>query len=146
MTAIDIIREALATSAMTRYELAALAGVGHQRICALMKDMADLVFIESWDCQPKGPRVPRYRIGTQPDAPKPPKLTSTEKSRRYRATENGRKVARECEKRWCASERGKEYNAARSKANYAKKKYLRLGLEKFDPLMAAIMGRRETSA
>lgn len=105
------------------------------------------IYIAGWRRSAQGPIVALLRWGSQPDVPKPPPLTSAEKSSKYRASESGHATAKMSSIKWRQSERGKarqdaynETRKARYRARIQAKKTAHAELKMRDPLLAAIMG------
>jgi len=89
-----------------------------------------------------GPYVAYYSWGPGVDAQRPAPQPRSIVHKRYRQTENGKAVCRACRNRWRASETGSDYMLSYNKARWAREKLSKGGLAAIDPLLAAIMGRR----
>lgn len=122
--------------------IAKFANKSEQYVGKVIKKMHEDgdVHINHWERGEVGPYVAFFKYGPGEDAERPKALTRTERSRRYRSTENGKRVCKEINDRWNASERGTEYRKKYDQSKWIRKKLESGGLARIDPLMAAIYG------
>lgn len=122
-------------------EIAAKAGRRPQSVRHVIERLHDKgqVHIKRWKRGNAGPYVAYYFWGPGVDAPRPEAQPRSVVHKRYRETENGKKVCRACRKRWRKSAEGglsiKSYNRGR----WAREKFSKGGVAAIDPLLAAIM-------
>lgn len=102
---------------------------------------AGQVHIKRWK-RTVGPYVACYFWGAGTDAPRPAPEPRSIVHKRYRQSEHGKSVCRACRDRWRASDNGAAYTVSYNKARWAREKFSKGGLAAIDPLLAAIMGRR----
>lgn len=136
--AVYLIRDAISEKAMTKGELAEAIQRTPQTVGNIVNRIRDELFIESWEVG-RGPHKPRYKLGNSEDAPKPERMTTAEKVKRYRESPRGKKVCRKCRIRWRRSASGRDYERRRNKNKTAINIFETKGVSGIDPLLAAIM-------
>ncbi len=101
-----------------------------------------LIHIDHFIRNSPGQPIPYYSIGFCPDAKRPTPLTTKEKSAAYRTSTKGRRNAKRSASRWRKSEHGKMLNKSSQQTRSTKRKLESGMLEKIDPLLAVLYGRK----
>ena len=151
----EVLTTLSAWSPMCARDYAELTGLAYNvawdRLARLNR--AGLIHIDHWQRRRSGKHTPFFAIGTLSDAPPLPVLTQQEKSARYRASEKGKaayaKAARRRRKReklrrkndpaWAERMRAYGREWCRKKHGHKPRRAI-VAVEKFDPLLAALMG------
>lgn len=140
----EMLPEIIGKRSKSAPKIAAVAGRRPQSVTDLLNRLhaKGEVHIKRWTRGASGPYIACFLWGPGKDAKRPAPISDAEKSRRYRNTENGKKVCKACRDRWHATEQGKDYVESYNKARWAREKFSKGGLAAIDPLLAAVMGRR----
>lgn len=142
---------------LTYRDYAAIAGIDLKAAFERVRRLWDqkVLHVVRYERGRSGKPVPHYGIGNAPDAPKPDPLPMAEKVAKYQASEKGQKAlakarrrryAREKEMRqtdpvW--AEKTRHYGREWSRKKYGHKPRRALvAVERFDPVLAALMGRK----
>lgn len=134
---------------------AELAGIKYNAAFDRLTRMHDagLIHIDHFERRKSGKHRPHYAIGKHPDAPPLATYTEEEKRRRYRESDKGKatyaKAARKRNKRaktgrktdlaWAERQRAYNREYMRKRHGHKPRRAL-VAVEKFDPLLAAMMG------
>lgn len=151
-----VLRALSAFEPMSVREYAENFGIDNKAAFERMRRMWDakLLHVAEYRRQRSGPPTPAYAIGNLPDAERPKPVAVSEKVAKYQASEKGKATTAKCRKR----QRAKHKRRMESDLAYAeaKRAYQRLWsqkkhghkprrrlveVEKFDPILAALMGR-----
>lgn len=140
---IDLLPEMLKERPMTKREIEKAAGRNHSTVTRALDLLAGSIYVAEWSRGVRGPITPRWGWGNKPNATKPAPIPQSERSRRYRETEHGRKVTKRAQRRWRKSANGKVRERASSVAAYARKKIAEGGIDAIlrrDRLAFALLG------
>lgn len=96
LTAFSYAIKAMA-SPVTRAEIVAASGASHQTLAALIRHgrAIGLLRVAAWDTDTVGRPIEALQIGSQPDAPKPKRLTKQEVNKRFWAASKAKRQAAE---------------------------------------------------
>ena len=134
----QVLQEVMGERLLRIKTIAKLAGRDVKTVSNLIKKMHQegLVHIARWRRGKVGPISACYRFGPGEDVKRIPAITDAQKCAKYRNSERGKARS----KFHKGTDRYKERKEAMSKAEYARKKIIRIGVAGIDPLMAAIYG------
>lgn len=141
----DLLPSVIGEKPKSKLEICAEVGRNHSTVTRVMEKVRGQIHIAEWRRGESGPITPLWIWGKGEDAPKPDPLTNSEKSRRYRSTEHGRKVCQIASRRWKKSANGKKRTKETRRAKYLRDRFAAGGIAallKRDRLMSAIIGAR----
>jgi hypothetical protein len=140
----DLLPTIIGSTPMTMRQIEKVSGRDHETVRRIIGKVRHMVHIAAWTRVHHTP-TPLYLWGAGEDAPRPRPLTYSEKSKKYRSTENGWKVSREATMRWKQTPAAVEYKERRNakiKAARERKSRAQALLRQIDPLMAAFIKNR----
>lgn len=143
----DWLPELISEKPMSKREIAQATGRNFETVTRLFQKLDGQIHIAGWRSGSVGEPTALWLLGPGENAPRPAPMTTAEKSRRYRETENGRATNKAAAKAWRKSPNGlayrRRYYHRKIRSDSAKAKQAYKAMAEIDPLMAAIMGARK---